>query len=310
MDYAGIITQNTRFCGNVGKDNPNKQMLEKYNVDKWLADTESRIASFRITDEVAKIKLAMLFVDVDVGDAYTTLNGKAFENITNFSEFKEDCRLLWRSPKENDRLLNLYRFVSGKFEGDSMHSWCTQVQDHLGVVRENFLSLPKITVRNRSQFAVDNNKLVDLDEILTYIAYGLLYVAFGEKERRAFKKIELDPTEKITRTLSKIQKEIQKETQIEKANFSTITNQKYNNYRVDKNEGFNKNMNYPRYQNNKPPYKTNTYRENEQSRGNYNGTHKSRGNYHHKNRYCKHCQRGGHTDQECWYQYKKNNKST
>lgn len=303
MSGAGVVTQNIRFCGHVGRNHPDKQRLENYDVDKWLADTEGRIASFNITSEANKIKQAMLLVSPDVGDAHSTLNCKGFAKIATFDEFKAECRLLWSSPQRSDRLLNLYKFRSANFDADSMPNLYAQVQNNLETVKSDMMSLPKLTVGGKSEFDDENKQLVDLDEVLTYIAYGTLYAVFGERERQAFKEIELDPTITISRTLSQIQDQKQKrETKIDEATFMAIAEQK-KHYREDRNREVNTNRNYPQYyQNNKPHYRTNTYREGDHNKGN----HYPKG-ARPKNRYCRYCQRVGHTDQDCWYKGKKGN---
>ena len=62
---AALVTQTARFCGTVSVSHPDKAALEEYDVSKWLADAETRIAARRITTEAEKIEEARLLVSAD-----------------------------------------------------------------------------------------------------------------------------------------------------------------------------------------------------------------------------------------------------
>ena len=91
---AAVVTQAARFCGNVDKSNPDKTRLEEYNVHRWLADAENRIASLKVKTEGDKIKEALLLVSTDHGNAHSTVNGAGFLAIKTFKEFKAQCQAL------------------------------------------------------------------------------------------------------------------------------------------------------------------------------------------------------------------------
>ena len=57
---------------------------------------------------------------------------------------------------------------------------------------------------------------VGLDQVLTYLAYGAIYKAFPEWDRKAFESVTLVPKERISHTLSRMTEETVKgETQLE-----------------------------------------------------------------------------------------------
>lgn len=84
MAQAAIIIQATRFCGRVESSNPDKNRLESYSVNQWLADADSCISTGRITNERAKINEALLLVSSESSDAHKTLNSVRFNKITTY----------------------------------------------------------------------------------------------------------------------------------------------------------------------------------------------------------------------------------
>ena len=103
---AAIIKQAARFCGNVPESNPDKAILEHYDVTRWLGDVEARISSQNIKSEAAKIKEASVSVSGDHTNACTFLNWSVFVEITTFAAFKEECLLLWQPSVKADTLAN------------------------------------------------------------------------------------------------------------------------------------------------------------------------------------------------------------
>ena len=52
---TAILTHTAKFAGNVDDDDPDKHRIERYDVNHFLADVDSRIASRRIEEEADKI---------------------------------------------------------------------------------------------------------------------------------------------------------------------------------------------------------------------------------------------------------------
>ena len=106
-----------KFCGNVPEGTPDKSKLEAYDVNRWLADTATRIAAKGITDQMLMIREAKLAVNPDVGDAARVLNTGRMCTLQDFEVFKDKCLRLWRPPQEQDRFLALVQFLSVKKTG-------------------------------------------------------------------------------------------------------------------------------------------------------------------------------------------------
>lgn len=102
-----MVTQAAYFCGHVWKFNLYKQRLEEYDVNRWLADAETRIASFNITTDSGQIKEVLVLVSTDHEQAHNSLNGAGFQKMKTFEEFKRECLTLWKSSREADKLTNL-----------------------------------------------------------------------------------------------------------------------------------------------------------------------------------------------------------
>ena len=69
MTTTAIVTTPARFVGTVNSSDPEKKKKEKYDVDQFLADVDSRISNRGITADADKIKEALLLVDPEDGDA-------------------------------------------------------------------------------------------------------------------------------------------------------------------------------------------------------------------------------------------------
>ena len=90
-----------RFCGNVPLGTPNRDKLISYDVNRWLADTHTRIAAKGIQDPILKIREAKLAINPDVGDATQVVNTGRMAEMTDFELFKDRCLRLWRLPEDN-----------------------------------------------------------------------------------------------------------------------------------------------------------------------------------------------------------------
>ena len=83
-------------------------------MNRWSADTHTRIAAKGIQDPILKIREAKLAVNPDVGDATQVVNTGRMAEMTDFELFKDKCLRLWRPPGEKDRYLALQYFFVHK----------------------------------------------------------------------------------------------------------------------------------------------------------------------------------------------------
>ena len=109
---SSLYNITSRFCGNVSLGTPNRDKLVSYDVNRWLADTTTRIAAKGITDARLMIREAKLAVNPDVRNATRVLNTGRMCDIQDFNVFRDKCLHLWRLPEEKDRYLVLQQFLS------------------------------------------------------------------------------------------------------------------------------------------------------------------------------------------------------
>ncbi|XP_066953153.1 hybrid signal transduction histidine kinase M-like [Macrobrachium rosenbergii] len=204
---AAIITQATRFCGVVESSNPDKSRLESYSVNKWLADADSRISAGGITDERAKINEALLLISSESGDAHTTLNSVIFNKITTYTEFKRICLSIWEPV--SDPLYNLNKFLTQHYDGESIANLHADVEESTHRLIED-LQKTDITIGDKNDFGDEAENLVDLRYVLNYLSFGTIYNALGEKEKKAFRKVKLDPRSDSLTALIAMRREMQK----------------------------------------------------------------------------------------------------
>ena len=205
MAELPIITQTAQFCGNVPIGHPEKETLESYDVYRWLEDADNRIASKRITSEEAKIREAKLLVSTVCGDAHYALNSKGMLKFKNYEDFKKECRILWRQVEEKDKFSNIIRYLSCKYDGQSMPRMYADIDHNMEVLMDDIEALATFPVGSFEEPPQGNGRLVYMDHMLRYIVYGVVYAILGEEERKAFKRVPLDPKESLAHTLLKIQ---------------------------------------------------------------------------------------------------------
>ena len=81
--------------------------------------------------------------------------------------------------------------------------------------------------------------------MLMYMSFGVIYEALPERERRAFKKVMLNPKERITLTLSKLREEMVKgKTQLDESTLVATTNRSRGNTHGNRATGRGYNRNY------------------------------------------------------------------
>ena len=89
VTYTSSVMVTSKFCGNVPSNVPNRQQYLAYDVNRWLADADTRIGTKNIQDESLKIKEAKLAVDPLIGDASRFLNTGRMCYITTMVNSKQ-----------------------------------------------------------------------------------------------------------------------------------------------------------------------------------------------------------------------------
>ncbi|XP_066939789.1 uncharacterized protein [Macrobrachium rosenbergii] len=209
MAQAAIIMQATRFCGKVESSNPDKSRLQSYSVNQWLADADSRISTNRITDERTKINEALLLVSSEKGDAHRTLNSVRFNNITTYAEFKRICLSVWEPVSQSDALYKINKFLNHHYDGESIANLHTDIEKASHKVIE-VLRKTNITIGGKNDFGDTETDLVSLRHVLNYLSFGTMYNTLGEKEKKAFKKVKIDPKSDSLTALIAMRQEIQR----------------------------------------------------------------------------------------------------
>ena len=211
IEMASSILIPTKFVGTIKDPNdPDKALLESYNVNRFLADVDAQISAKKITEDADKIKQAHLFVSSDKGDAKALILSPAFENVT-YDEFKELCKLTWQREEFKDPFYNLIKFKNLKSDALSA-DFMAQLYDYGKRLREDIISnrdFPKEKVG-------DNENMVDIQHVINYFSYGLMYENLPEQYRNAFKECTIDPKVGPIKTLSNIKSiAIKKQTRLE-----------------------------------------------------------------------------------------------
>ena len=212
---AAIVTQLARFCGEVSSSNPEKAVLEQYDVSRWLNDVEARITSLKITGDAAQIKEAWVLVNQDHGNARHLLHSALFEGVQTFEEFKRRCNLTWRPKDKGDPLVNLHRLMSTPRVSNSHMTFIADIANNISQVDTD--------IKNSGLFdtRVDNGVVyVCQDQILRYFGLGVIYKQYSNIERGAMKRVKPDPKETLLVIADKITEEITRSnTSLEQAVF-------------------------------------------------------------------------------------------
>ena len=325
-----VLAHSAKFAGTVDISDPDKDRLERYNVNHFIADVESRLTSRKIQDEAAKIKEALVFVHPDKGDAHTIIISSMFTDVTTWDQFKQKCRSIWLKQDHKDRFFNLTQLRTIKKEG-SDYSYMVKVRDTVDRLVTDIQANAHIT----KHAGGPRDQLVDLREVITYISYCTIYAIFPDDYKLAFKKITLDPKEDhlalLTRLKDKVTElKVRREDEIaavtrhmqqmgETSRSSTkVTNkpqntQKANDYCTNATVGSNRGR-YNSFSNHRGSKhyssqggRQNMAQYNNQNVGystsNYSKNNRGRGNYQHSNprsrMECKKCGRTNHWTSAC-----------
>ena len=201
---TAILTHAAKFVGHIDPNDPDKHRLEKYNVDHFLADVESRIASRSITNNIDKIKEALVFVHPDKGDAHSIMISAIFKEVKTWDEFKNKCKSIWKAEEHKDKFFNLEQLRTLTKHGTYSNTM-VEVRDAIDRVADDMMVNGNIEKHKGGP----RDQLVDLREALTYFSYGTIYALLPDDYRLAFKKIPLDPKNDHLVLLGQIKDKVQ-----------------------------------------------------------------------------------------------------
>ena len=153
------------------------------------------------------IKEPLLLVLTDFGNTHVALNGAAFQEIKTFKEFKAECVSLWKPAEKADKLANIHKFINTRREGESLVNAYTSIMNNMDQVRKDIIELPQFP---KTVDANTGKTTVDLDDMLRYFAFGVLYETCTESERKALKRITLDPKQRLTVAIENLKDEVAK----------------------------------------------------------------------------------------------------
>ena len=184
MTTTAIVTTPARFVGTVNSSDPEKKKKEKYDVDQFLADVDSRIANRGITADANKIKEALLLVDPEDGDAHSLLTSSIFSEITSYADFKEKCKKVWKPKAFKDKFYNLQELRTFKKKGLTDYGYMGEIRKVIDRVVSDLVENPRIE-------KIDGGKRdqnIDAREVITYVAFSTIFESLSEDNRRAFRK--------------------------------------------------------------------------------------------------------------------------
>ena len=309
----------TKFVGTIKDPNdPDKALLESYDVHRFLADVDAQIVSKKIATDADKIKQAHLFISSDKGDAKALVLSPAFENVT-YDEFKELCKLTWQREEYKDPFYNLIKFKNLKKDGTAA--------DFIANLYEYGKRLKDDIINNRDfpkEKIGDKENMVEIQHVINYFAYGLMYENFSETFKNAFKECTIDPKQGPIKTFSNVKEiAVRKQTRIDqetvlysrgKERKATENNNKNKNA-GQTNPGYNSNKNKPNPTQQAQPqkqysqghsYSTQNVQGYQRGQSNYRGRGRGRGyghsNYQNQNQYkvvCFKCRTPGHKADTC-----------
>ena len=236
------------------------------------------------------------------------LNGKLFQNIKTFDEFKQECRMIWEGLRQVDTFANLYKYMTTPRDPD-LFSLASNIAGNMAQVKEDLLASKEMEVH----IASNGTPWVNLDHILSYVGMGVLYQDCNEEERRAMKKVRPSPKERLSKAAYKVYEEMERSNVRLEEN--VLVTQGYQKYKGNKKFSQTSEEKIEEHSTNKANKGTGAkpkQAEGKKSKGRcYNcgkpGHSKGTCNMEKK---CSWCERRGHTLDECWWANKKKKKLT
>ena len=192
-----------KFVGRISDPNdPDKARLEAYDVNKFLADVDARIASKNLTEDAAKLKEAHLSVSTEKGDASIIMISPIFENIS-YEEFKQLCKRTWQPVEYKDHYFNLTQMLRLKQKGTNLN-YVVEVGASMERVKQDIIGNRNIEVRDFDGY----NEMVNLTEVLRYITLGTIYSEMDDDYRIAMKKVPINPAEHHIDMINKVEEKV------------------------------------------------------------------------------------------------------
>ena len=200
LDMAYQIPIVNKFVGRIMDPNdPDKQVLEAYHVHQFLADVDARIVSRRITAEAEKIKEAHLFVSQDKGDARVMLANPIFSDLTTYDQFKAKCISVWQPVEYQDKFYNLLQLRESARYGTDVF-FLSELRKTVDRITQDIKDNPHITKHAGGK----TDQLVEIHDISSYFSYGQMYAVMHEDFRKAFRKVQLNPSKDHLQILGEI----------------------------------------------------------------------------------------------------------
>ena len=210
-----------------------------YTVHRWLRDAESRISSKGINTDEGKINEARLGVHPEIGDASAMLHSSVLAEITNWEEFKTQCKLFWRSEVEESpvqALLALIRTPIGSTTGETVAAHSQAMNDVINVAREK----PQLRVGKAASWAdKPDEELVSLKAMMLFISVAVFFGTLASRAQEILLKV-LDQVkfenENMLTLTAKHNEEMHKQ-RVSASELSCFTSGGYHKGRFDKGRG-------------------------------------------------------------------------
>ena len=201
-DMSQYTPPSNKFVGSIrDRNDPDKAILEAYDVHQFLSDVDARIASRKVTQDADKIKEALLFISSDKGDAKTLVLSPEFANRT-YAEFKELCILNWQKEEERDPYHNLIKYKNLKLGNGTSSDLLASLSNYGKRIKDDILSNANIP---KHRNASGNKKdLVEIHHVIEYMSMGILYENSSDEFRRAFKEYDINPKEGLIKSFAEI----------------------------------------------------------------------------------------------------------
>ena len=209
MSTATKIKIDTKFCGNV-YNQKDSDKYTNYTVQRWLTDTENRIASKNIQGDVDKIREARLAVHTEIGDAAAVINSVEMLDVKDWELFKKKCTLLWRTQSEQDSYLALAHLLNVPYyvnSGDTI-SDLSKACDN---VKKDIIAKGKMKVAVAKDWTSrPDEMLVSLREVFLHLNVGIIFNNLPPELKKTFRKVNWEYEDGLVEIMSKFAEQIAK----------------------------------------------------------------------------------------------------
>ena len=216
-----------------------------YDVNRWLCDAETRSVVKGVTDDALKIHEAKLSVSAEYGDACRVLNTGRMNTIRDYQVFKDKCLKFWRPASERDRFLALSQFLSVEYDS-SLGIFASNLEAARSGIIQDLEEDSSFEQGNAAHWASSNRRsetLVALEDVLSYISWGVIFKAAPPALREALRKVSLTFSDDYIDILSEAQGEmlkIENKVKVEMSAFATKKQRKFENRQNNRKSNFRK----------------------------------------------------------------------